>query len=110
MAQLTGYGMLSGQDLYSSSATPVNGVGTLVVDRLGRKFRYVQNGGVALVVGNLLQAPARDTQFLLQIVSILPHLQQDLQCISESKIQARRNTKNIVIHVELMMHPNESTK
>ena len=63
MAQLTGYGMLSGQDLYSSSATPVNGVGTLVVDRLGRKFRYVQNGGVALVVGNLLQAPARNTQF-----------------------------------------------
>lgn len=63
MAQLTGYGMVSGQDLYSSSATPTNSVGTLIVDRLGRKFRYVQNGAVALVTGNLLQAPARDTQF-----------------------------------------------
>ena len=63
MANLSGNTTLAGQGLYTSSASPTNSVGALMVDKIGRKFRYVQNGGTALVVGNLLQAPARDTQF-----------------------------------------------
>lgn len=63
MGQITGPISITGQGLYTSSATPTQAVGALAIDRIGRKFRYVKNGGTALVVGNLLQAPARDTQF-----------------------------------------------
>lgn len=60
---LTGYVQVSGRDLYSSSAERLNSVGALGIDRMGRRFRYVKAGGTALVVGNVLQSPARDTQF-----------------------------------------------
>jgi hypothetical protein len=49
--------------LYQSETNPSTTLGQLVTDGYGRKFRYVQAGAVALVVGNLLQSPARDVQF-----------------------------------------------
>ncbi len=54
---------LTARDLYSSSADKQNALGQLGTDKFGRRFRYVKAGAVALVVGNVLQSPARDTQF-----------------------------------------------
>lgn len=51
------------QNLYQESVSPEHKLGELLVDQFGRKFRYVQNGGSALVTGNLLQEPAEDTNF-----------------------------------------------
>lgn len=62
MANLAG-ATLVGQDLYEESSTPLHRVGQLGVDSFGNRYRYVKNGGVALVTGNLLQEPAEDTQF-----------------------------------------------
>jgi hypothetical protein len=55
---LTGDPVVVGQELFSSSATPKATPGERVTDGFGRKFRYVKNGAVALVVGNTIQAPA----------------------------------------------------
>lgn len=38
-------------------------LGTKAQDKFGREYRYVKAGASALVVGNLLQSAARDTQF-----------------------------------------------
>lgn len=51
------------QDLYAESSTQQHPLGTLATDKFGNRYRYVQNGGVALVTGNLLQEPAEDTNF-----------------------------------------------
>lgn len=53
-------------DLYTSSATPGENamVGQLFWDyKTGKAFRYVFNGGAALVKGNLLQEAAQDTTY-----------------------------------------------
>ena len=50
-----------GQPLYSSSSTAAHTPGTLAVSSNGRKYRYVKNGAVALVVGNVVAAPAQLT-------------------------------------------------
>lgn len=50
-----------GQELFSSSATQAHPLGFLATDGLGRYFRYAKAGGVALVVGNHIQAPAQVT-------------------------------------------------
>lgn len=63
MANLSGYQIISDTSLYSSTTIKGESLGQLGVDKLGRKFRYVQAGGSVLVTGTLLQAPARDTQF-----------------------------------------------
>ncbi len=55
---LTGDPVIVGQELFSSSATPKHTLGERVTDGFGRKFRYVQAGAVALVVGDTIQAPA----------------------------------------------------
>lgn len=52
---------VTGQELYSSSATAVHGVGQEGRDGKGRKYRYVKAGAVALVAGNVVQAPAQNT-------------------------------------------------
>ena len=62
MGQISG-ALTVGQDLWSSSPTPLVKVGSLGLDEYGNKYRYVKNGAVALVTGNLLQEPAEDTQF-----------------------------------------------
>lgn len=48
-------------DLYNSSTTQTHQLGSKVVDRQGRTFRYAKAGGSALVAGNVLQAPAQIT-------------------------------------------------
>ena len=60
---LSGPVHITGRDLYTSSAEKHHALGTLGVDKLGRKFRYVKAGGTSLVVGNVLQESVRDTQF-----------------------------------------------
>lgn len=51
------------QGLYDESSVAQHKLGELYVDEWGRKFRYVQAGGSALVTGNLLQEPAENTDF-----------------------------------------------
>lgn len=60
---LSGPIFLSARDLYTSSAEKQHTLGQKGEDKLGRKFRYVRAGGVALVVGNVLQESVRDVQF-----------------------------------------------
>ena len=66
MATISGVGLLSPMDLYTSSASPGEGlsIGQIAWDgKTGKAFRYVLNGGAALVKGNLLQASAQNTTY-----------------------------------------------
>lgn len=66
MAFLSGLANVSSSDLYTSTATPGDGIypGQIAWDgKTGKAFRYVLNGGAAQVVGNLLQASAQDTTY-----------------------------------------------
>lgn len=54
-------GTACGQELFSSSATQVHPLGFLATDGFGRYFRYAKAGASALVVGNVIQAPAQIT-------------------------------------------------
>lgn len=65
MASLSGPSVAGAIDLYTSTASPGAGleVGQLVPGRSGKLFRYVLAGAADLVVGNLLQSSATDTQF-----------------------------------------------
>lgn len=61
MATISGPSVLSAADLYTSTASPGDGleVGQYVFDgKSGKGFRYSLAGGTTLVVGNLLQAAA----------------------------------------------------
>src|SRR3990167_2011180 len=59
MSNLSGLGQISGQELYTDSASQIHELGELRVDRQGRKFRYCQVGGTSLVAGSLYQAAAQ---------------------------------------------------
>jgi VCBS repeat-containing protein len=59
--QLTSDPITLGQELFESSATQKHRLGSLATDGNGRYFRYAQAGAVALVRGNVLQAPAQVT-------------------------------------------------
>ena len=66
MSNITGIGIIGAPDLYSATATPGEGlmVGQLAWDgKVGKAFRYVYNGDVALIKGNLLQEMIEDTGF-----------------------------------------------
>lgn len=63
MANISGNPIISGYDLYSSSAVPITDVGSLIFGDHGKAFRYVLSGASALVVGNVVQSSAVDTQF-----------------------------------------------
>ena len=65
MANITGPSFISELDLYTSWTTPPGGyqLGQFFLGSNGTGFRFVQAGGSALVVGNVLQSPAIDTQF-----------------------------------------------
>lgn len=60
---LSGPTFISDVDLYNSVTVPAMQPGQLGIDKLGRRYRYVLAGASALVVGNVIQSPARDTQF-----------------------------------------------
>lgn len=62
MANITGNPIVGGIDLYSSSATPITDVGSLIFGDNGKAYRYAL-AGEALVVGNVLQSSVVDTQF-----------------------------------------------
>lgn len=49
------------QELFVSSATQQDELGHEVTDGRGQYYRYVKAGASALVVGNVVQAPAQDT-------------------------------------------------
>lgn len=51
----------AGQPIYSSSADKLHGLGERFETKDGRAFRYAKAGASALVVGNVLQAPAQVT-------------------------------------------------
>src|SRR3990167_2306627 len=59
MSNLSAFGEVSGQELYTSSAAQIHELGELRVDRQGRKFRYCLVGGTSLVAGSLYQAAAQ---------------------------------------------------
>ena len=63
MAKMSGNPVVGGYDLYTWAANPIAEVGQLVFGQNGKAFRYVKAGASALVVGNVVQAPAIDTQF-----------------------------------------------
>lgn len=49
------------QPAFTSLADPLHAVGTLATTSDGRKYRYVKAGASALVVGNMIQAKAQNT-------------------------------------------------
>jgi hypothetical protein len=51
------------QGIYDEAQYQQHELGTLGMDKWGNKFRYVKNGAATLVVGELLQEPAEDTNF-----------------------------------------------
>jgi hypothetical protein len=63
MANLRGPQILTEQDLYTSSATRLEEVGSLMPGSRGRLFRYVLVGASDLVAGNVIQESVEDTQF-----------------------------------------------
>ena len=65
MASLNNLPSISWIDLYASDTTIPSGlsVGALQYGSDGKAFRYVKNGAVALVAGNVLQSSVIDTQF-----------------------------------------------
>lgn len=61
MAMLQADVKVVGQDLFTSSATALNDIGTVTTDGNGNYFRYVLAGASSLVAGNAIQAPAQVT-------------------------------------------------
>jgi len=51
------------QQIHEESQYAQHRIGELYIDPYGDKFRYVENGGVALVTGHLLQECAEDTNY-----------------------------------------------
>jgi hypothetical protein len=56
-------GSIAVQDLFTQDQYQNHQLGALYIDERGNKYRYVQNGGVALTTGNLLQEAAEDTNY-----------------------------------------------
>lgn len=66
MATISGFAVLTPNDLYSSTAAPAEGLtpGQQAIDgKSGRIFRYVLAGAADLVAGNLIQASAQNTTY-----------------------------------------------
>ncbi len=51
-----------GTTLFEPKATPSHNIGDTYEDQYGRLFVYARAGGVALVAGNVIQAPAQNTE------------------------------------------------
>ena len=54
---------LAAQDIWTETANPQHVLGAKGEDEYGNRYRYVQNGAVALVTGELLQEAAEDTNY-----------------------------------------------
>lgn len=65
MANISGSALLSSEDLYTINTTIPSGyyLGQYVEGNDGKGFRFAKVGASTLVVGNLLQSSAVDTQF-----------------------------------------------
>src|SRR3990167_7299479 len=63
MSFLRGLPQVYGIDSFDTSTIQSHQLGTVGYDALFRRYRYVQAGAVALVKGNLLQSPARSTDY-----------------------------------------------
>jgi len=61
--KIAGFPTLFDADPYSSTSIQQHPLGTWGVDKIGRLYRYAYSGAVALVTGNLIQSPARSTDF-----------------------------------------------
>lgn len=61
--KLTGTPVIYDVDPLSYGTIAQHDLGQIGIDAKGNKYRYAKAGAVALVKGNLLQSPARDTQF-----------------------------------------------
>jgi hypothetical protein len=61
MPNFTGDTQVAARNLFSSSATQEHPLGSRFTTKDGRVFRYCKAGASALVVGNVIQAPAQDT-------------------------------------------------
>jgi len=72
MANISGAPTVGSIDLYSSSATVPAGlqVGQLIEGQNGKAFRLVKAGASALVVGNLIQSSAVDTNWTEVAVAV----------------------------------------
>jgi hypothetical protein len=64
-------------DIFSESQYQESVLGAKGFDEYGDVYRYVQNGGVALVTSNLLQEAAEDTNFRSMAVSGSPAIGTD---------------------------------
>jgi hypothetical protein len=87
MSQIAG-ALTLGEDLYEDSAVQMHKLGQLGIDQWGNRYRYVKAGGTALVVGNLLQEPAEDTQF----VSMTPYA---AAAIGATEVQVTNGTTTV---------------
>lgn len=63
MSMLRGLPAVYGVDAFDVATVQQHQLGTVGYDALYRRYRYVQAGAVALVKGNLLQSPARSTDY-----------------------------------------------
>lgn len=85
MAFNTGLATIATSDLYTSTASPAEGIypGQIAWDdKTGKAFRYALAGGASLVVGNLLQASANDTTYTNMVVSTAAVAGQDYLLIT----------------------------
>lgn len=75
---------LSGQDLYTTDTVRNHSLGQLAFGLHGKAFRYASIGASALVVGNLLQDAAQDTQFenMAVLASPIVLVQNGLQTVN----------------------------
>lgn len=63
MPRVSNFPTLSSVNFYATETVASTTVGQLAAAQDGRLYRYVQAGGSNLVVGNVIQSAARDTQF-----------------------------------------------
>jgi hypothetical protein len=64
--------VIAGGDTTSNSTTQLHRIGTRMVTRDGRVFRYAQVGAVDLVAGNVIQGPAITPNHLANTPPVVP--------------------------------------
>ncbi len=63
MPKLSSVPLITSMSVYAEETNASTNIGQQVTTQDGRNFRYVQAGASNLVVGNVIQSPARDVQF-----------------------------------------------
>jgi len=69
--KLTGFPILSGQDIATNSSTQTMPIGTYMETADGRGYRYAKNGAVATIAGKVYQSSALDATNLQPAGSFL---------------------------------------